>query len=140
MTGTENRAPGGKEKKEIGIMTSACICINSKKCQVGFSRTELRNCEKLKVEVAALLPVANSPCGLCGRKATLKEEGWLLSDRSTGLGSHSVTTRFCVEYIYIIVAVMPSYVIRAQELCESRGGRPGLPVPNSKAYGLCQWT
>ena len=27
-------------------------------------------------------------------------------------------------------------VIRAQELCESRGGRPGLPVPNSP-YGLC---
>ena len=26
--------------------------------------------------------------------------------------------------------------IRAQELCESRGGRPGLPVPNSP-YGLC---
>ena len=25
---------------------------------------------------------------------------------------------------------------RAQELCESRGGRPGLPVPNS-LYGLC---
>ena len=24
----------------------------------------------------------------------------------------------------------------AQELCESRGGRPGLPVPNSP-YGLC---
>ena len=23
-----------------------------------------------------------------------------------------------------------------QELCESRGGRPGLPVPNSP-YGLC---
>ena len=27
-------------------------------------------------------------------------------------------------------------VIRAQELCESGGGRPGLPVPNSP-YGLC---
>ena len=27
-------------------------------------------------------------------------------------------------------------VIRAQELCESRGGRPGLPVPNSP-YDLC---
>ena len=31
--------------------------------------------------------------------------------------------------------------IRAQELCESRGGRPGLPVPNTKLvnspYGLC---
>ena len=26
--------------------------------------------------------------------------------------------------------------IKAQELCESRGGRPGLPVPNSP-YGLC---
>ena len=26
---------------------------------------------------------------------------------------------------------------RAQELCESRGGRPGLPVPNS-LYGLCE--
>ena len=25
---------------------------------------------------------------------------------------------------------------RAQELCESRGGRPGLPVPNSP-YALC---
>ena len=25
---------------------------------------------------------------------------------------------------------------RAQELCENRGGRPGLPVPNSP-YGLC---
>ena len=24
----------------------------------------------------------------------------------------------------------------AQELCDSRGGRPGLPVPNSP-YGLC---
>ena len=26
--------------------------------------------------------------------------------------------------------------LRAQELCESRGGRPGLPVPNSPC-GLC---
>ena len=25
----------------------------------------------------------------------------------------------------------------AQELCESRDGRPGLPVPNS-LYGLCE--
>ena len=28
------------------------------------------------------------------------------------------------------------YVHRDQELCESRGGRPGLPVPNSP-YGFC---
>ena len=26
--------------------------------------------------------------------------------------------------------------VRAQELCGSRGGRPGLPVPNNP-YGLC---
>ena len=26
--------------------------------------------------------------------------------------------------------------VRAQELCESRGGRPGLHVPNG-SYGLC---
>ena len=26
--------------------------------------------------------------------------------------------------------------VRGQELCESRGGHPGLPVPNSP-YGLC---
>ena len=26
--------------------------------------------------------------------------------------------------------------LRAQELCENRGGRPGLPVPN-KPYGFC---
>ena len=26
--------------------------------------------------------------------------------------------------------------LRVQELCESRGGRPGLPVPN-KPYGFC---
>ena len=30
----------------------------------------------------------------------------------------------------------PKTSFRAQELCESRGGRPGLPVPNSP-YGLC---
>ena len=29
-----------------------------------------------------------------------------------------------------------SHLSRAQELCESRGGRPGLPVPN-EPYGFC---
>ena len=32
-----------------------------------------------------------------------------------------------------------TWPIRVQELCESRGGRPGLPVPNSP-YGLCGHT
>ena len=43
---------------------------------------------------------------LCGSKVTLEEEEEWTSD------------------------------VRVQELCESRGGRPGLPVPNSP-YGLC---
>ena len=37
----------------------------------------------------------------------------------------------CINTLVII-----SYNSRAQELCESRGGSPGLPVPNSP-YGLC---
>ena len=47
------------------------------------------------------------------------------------LGSPSLTVR--------TVSVDVNYVPlknRAQELCESRGGRPGLPVPNSP-HGLC---
>ena len=35
---------------------------------------------------------------------------------------------------YLSLAVVRP--LRAQELCESRGGRPGLPVPNSR-YSLC---
>ena len=34
------------------------------------------------------------------------------------------------------IAVVPVSELRPHELCESRGGRPGLPVPNSP-YGLC---
>ena len=28
------------------------------------------------------------------------------------------------------------YVFRAQELCESRGGHPGLPVPNKPTFSV----
>ena len=46
------------------------------------------------------------------------------------MGSLSLTVRtVCVD-----LKQHRSY--RAQELCESRGGRPGLPVLNSP-YGLC---
>ena len=34
-----------------------------------------------------------------------------------------------------IVLIIP-FLVRPQELCESRGGRPGILVPNS-LYGLC---
>ena len=79
-------------------------------------------------------PVPHSPNGLCGRKAALK----------------SKCLRSCVK---VEVAVLGSIVrtvsvdvkqhwtrtlgpFRAQEVCESRGGRSGLPGPNSP-YGLC---
>ena len=32
---------------------------------------------------------------------------------------------------------MSQEMVRGQELCDSRGGRPGLPVVNSP-YGLCE--
>ena len=35
-----------------------------------------------------------------------------------------------------MLAMTLTRIFRAQELCKSRGGRPGLPVPNNP-YGLC---
>ena len=41
--------------------------------------------------------------------------------------------------VYVLISASLLYdaavSLRAQDLCESRGGRPGLPVPNS-LYGL----
>ena len=37
--------------------------------------------------------------------------------------------------VYITVVKTLLQDVRTQELCEGRGGRPGLPVPNSP-YGL----
>ena len=41
-----------------------------------------------------------------------------------------------VVAVAVVVVVVIAADVRAQELCESRGGRPGLPVPDSP-YGLC---
>ena len=39
--------------------------------------------------------------------------------------------------VFVVSATLISILtLRAQELCDSRGGRSGLPVPNSP-YGLC---
>ena len=54
-----------------------------------------------KVGVCGRVP--NSPYSFCGRKATLKKKKKKKKNQDP----------------------------RAQGLCESRGGRPGLPVPNS---------
>ena len=53
------------------------------------------------------MEVLHGPYGLCGRKVTLKKKKKKKNED-----------------------------LRAQELCERRGGRPGLPVPISP-YGLC---
>ena len=48
----------------------------------------------------------------------------------------------CVPVTTSIYSLLNKYIynetvnIRAQEVCESRGGRPGLPV-SSSLYGLC---
>ena len=86
------------------------------------------------------LPVPNSPYGLCGRKAAL---------------NCSISElRSCVK-VEVAVLSFPSLIVlmvsvdvkqherrrmigsRAQELCESRGGRPELPVRN-KPDGFCR--
>ena len=42
-----------------------------------------------------------------------------------------------IEGLYSVSAAGPTVkLFRARELCESRGGRPGLPVPN-KPDGFC---
>ena len=84
------------------------------------------------------LPVPNSPYGLCGRKTTLNSN------------SRTSKLRSCVK-VTVDVLSFPSLIVRtvsvdskqhriqryrAQELHESRGGRPGLPVPDN-SHGLC---
>ena len=38
--------------------------------------------------------------------------------------------------LLLLILFQPHCFCRAQGLCESRGGRPEIPVPNSP-YGLC---
>ena len=94
------------------------------------TRTHARTHARVKVEVAVLVP--NSLCGLCGRKAaTLNEqqsELWsCVKVEVAVLGSPSIIGPYglCRRKLTL-------NLLRAQDLCESRGGRPGLPaVPNS---------
>ena len=49
------------------------------------------------------------------------------------LGSPSLKS---LRFLWTKRTLQPTRCTRAQELCESRGGCPGLPVPNSP-YSLC---
>ena len=50
------------------------------------------------------------------------------------MGSPSLIIR--IVSVDIVRQIELGQLFRAQEPCESRGGRPGLPVPNSPC-GLC---
>ena len=49
--------------------------------------------------------------------------------------SHDVTRCYTMSHD-VTFSKWEKLCHRTQELCESRGGRPGLPVPDSP-YGLC---
>ena len=70
-------------------------------------------------------------------------EGWPLQDRVhkpqilKGKESRSEeSNRFPPAFDKLNLTAGPDRLVRGQELCESRGGRPGLPVLNGP-YGLC---
>ena len=77
------------------------------------------------------LPVPNSPYGLCGRKATLKNRAQKLCVGQSGRPGLPVPNN-----LYSLCGRKATLKNRAQKLCENRGGRPGLPVPNNP-YGFC---
>ena len=52
------------------------------------------------------------------------------------LGSPALTVRKKKTMVSVDVKQHSTQALRAQELCESRGSRPGLPVLNSP-YGVC---
>ena len=79
------------------------------------------------------LPVSNSSYGLCGRKATLNERTNERTKRTNErLADDSASPLFHSDGLCTLQVIQ----CRAQQLCESRGGHPELPVPNSP-YGLC---
>ena len=49
-----------------------------------------------------------------------------------GAGKRSSECEFCHVLLYVFYAIH----FRVQMLCESQGGRPGFPVPNSP-QGFC---
>ena len=94
----------------------------------------------MRVEVAVMgSPSLNRPGGFRGCKATLKRScpraQELIKVEVAVLGSPSRTV-FVVKAAFSVDVNNIEKLVRAQELCESRGGRPGLPVPNSP-NGLC---
>ena len=63
-----------------------------------------------------------------------KRDGWCLGIELRFLIVKSASGRNDT-----LAKLIPIQLVRAQELRESRGGRPGLPVPNyNSPYGLCE--
>ena len=112
---------------------------------------ELRSCVKVEASVFGS-SVSNSRYGLRGRKATLSLNSSISEIRSCVKVEMAIPGSPSPIILMVSVDVkqhlkkekthtsgnseLELYYLRAQELCESRGGCPRLPVPNSP-YGLC---
>ena len=59
---------------------------------------------------------------------------WILNQTNTTVYSTSWRSNILWSFRKLVSKVV---ILRAQELCESRGGRRGLPIPSSP-YGLCR--
>ena len=142
-------------KVEVDVLGSPCLKVCA--VSVDFKQHLKKLCTlrssgavwKSRWTSWAPRPVPNSPCGFCGRKSTFEEVVY-----HSLLGS-SVKVEMDVlgspPQILIIVLMQlwflwtwsntwrSSVSFIAQELCESRSGRPGLPVLNTSnsPYGFC---
>ena len=77
-------------------------------------------------------PVPDSPCGHCGRKASLNETVHGAQELCEGRGGCPGPPVPDSPYGHCgRKATLNETVHGAQELCESRGGCPGHPVPDS---------
>ena len=82
------------------------------------------------------LPVPNKCYGLCGRKATLNLNVSRAQELHESRGGRPGFNKRYVLYGRKATLNLNVSRAQAQELCESRRCRPGLPVPN-KRYGPC---
>ena len=99
----------------------------------GKVSTELRGC--VKVEVAILASPSLIALMLSVDVNTMKERIDCSELRNSESRGGSPVPNSSYVYVDVKRHKRKNRRLRAQELCESRGGRPGFPVPNSP-YGF----
>ena len=102
-----------------------------------------RESRKTKTVIACCLPeqLSQTMVTVGHLKVVTRSTITSASERHTQLHSpwYNALIVWALKIIYLSIHVhvcILCFIYRSQELCESRGGRPGLPVPNSP-YGLC---